>query len=388
MLNGVAEVCMKIERQYEDIPQTVSEDFDDPMKEREDEDLQPLVKKYAKHATILDRRFRIREMLVSMFSDGIFADRSDWKLLDTLSFRDKEYGPADLFVYQSDSYGTISILTLTEIDASEEVYSNLQQIHEHVVENADPIGQDMADRQGSRGSDQPLDIAPKNAEGALVLANEDPRSAVEGLKQKSELKTSVWEFSGPEDEEISVVDLDGPDNWEWYVPNNRLGTLLEEGQQYADQFQVSIDRFYDSHHELLVRQLPAFLHQHHNRSAKVWYCSEGELTEFLSKSWSSPKRDEVRPRAEALIDWWDHIGFLKKEYEGGEHYHEREAMYSLNDYNGHKTDPSDVWNEVVEPYRLRVAKAILRANRKSQFVDVESNQIPLIGNAEDIVVDG
>ena len=350
-LNGVAETCMEIERQFEEISDFAAEEINDPMEDREQEDLLPLVEEYEVHAMTLDRRFRVREMLVSMFSDGAFTDQSEWRLADTLSFREEDFGPADLFIYQSDIRGTTCILTLSGIDPAQETYSNLQEIHKHIIEHADAVGQEIADRQGSEGSDQPLDIDSSLVEGALVVANLDPQEAVAELDQVSEPLTSVWQFSGPDDERISVVSFDDTEDWDWHIPDNRLGTLLEQGQQYADQFQVSIDRFYDSHHELLIRQLPSYLHQKHPRSKEVWQCSENELTNFLTQSWSSPKRDEVRPRASALIDWWEHIGSLKKvKNNGGDHYHEQETVYSLSDYNGSKTDPSDVWDEVVKPY--------------------------------------
>lgn len=386
-LYGVADVCLGIHREFsEDYESEWGDSVDDAVDAMSEEDLKPLMEGYKKHAQALDRRFRVREMLISMFSNGVFTNQSDWKLLDTLTFRGISGGPADLFVWQAEDGGTVTILTLTGVDDPASIYSNIQELCSHIVNHTDIVGQKMADRQGEHGSDQPLRIAGDYVEGAIVVSNFSVTDAVEAFDQSSgDSRVSIWEFDGADGEEISVISDVSVDDWSWHVPDNRLGNLLTDGQRFANQYQVSIDRFYDSHHELLFRELPVYLHMTHDRSKKRWYCSETELVDFLAQSWSSPPREAVRPRAQDLIEWWLHIGAFEKRYERDDYYDEEEPIYTFANYNGHKKDPTDIWEDLVKPYRMGVASAILRAYEESGHFDPETPLMTLVENARDTI---
>ncbi|WP_439027538.1 hypothetical protein [Haloarchaeobius sp. DT45] len=391
-LYGVAQTCLGIHREFSDdsdLEDEFGENITEKVSDAEEEGLEDLVEAYKNHAQALDQRFRVREMLISMFSKGVFTTQSDWKLLDTLSFRDTPGGPADLFVWQQANGDTISILTLTEVNNSGTVYSNLQQICSHVIENADVVGQEMADKQGSQGSGQPLQITKDRVEGAIVVSNINPtKMASKFVQNAGDSQVSVWEFDGADDEEISVISNVTTAGWDWHIPNNRLGKLLEDGQKFANQYQVSIDRFYDSHHELLFRELPAHLHRTRNRSKSRWYCSEDELVDFLSTSWSSPPREAVRTRAQDLIEWWEHIGVFIEIPDADEHYDEDESVYNFADFNGRKTDPTDFWADAVQPYREKVGSAIYLAYEESSHFDHETPLTPLVENAHATVYEG
>lgn len=309
------------------------------------------------------RRFILRSSLVNAFAHGGAFFSTDWTIEGQFVFREQEFGPADLLVAESQNHGSIAILAIAMTSEHENVFKRIQQLCDYVSNNTSSIQDDLD-----------TVLADDHVAGTIALygiEKEYVSSAADQAEKgdKDWSPVSVWKLQSGDDsgdsERLTLTTWDDTDHPLNFVPGGGLGSKLEnEGIPLIDRKHLQIGRFSDSHHEKIFKNLYIWLFNRHvGRDKTNSYFSDEELVDFLTESADQPLREEAKPRAQELVEWWYELG-MAKPAPNPDNYDDSEG--TVHSISG-RMIKADITDEKVEEYRTAVTEALIEKELQEEF---------------------
>ncbi|SIR88091.1 hypothetical protein SAMN05421858_4299 [Haladaptatus litoreus] len=362
-MNGQARGWIKSKETFEtDTNEADADRFEDLVDIRTDNEefTEQLLKQYTDERDAHERRFILRSTLITAFAHGGAFFSTDWTIEGQFVFREMEFGPADLLVAESQNHGSIAILAVAMTSEEENVFDRVQRLCEYVSDNISSIEGDLD-----------TVLADDDVAGTIALYGVDRErvsNAVDDAGGDDWSPVSVWELQSGDDsgdsERLTLATWDDTDHPLNFVPGGGLGTKLEnKGLPLIDTKHIQIDQFSDSHHEKLFKNLYVWLfHQHAGRDKTNSYFSEEDLIKFLTESADQPTRQEAKPRAQDLIEWWYELDMVKPA-PNPDNYDEEETVHSIVG----RMRMSDIIDKKVEEYRAAVIEALIKKDLREDF---------------------
>lgn len=370
-IQGVAGDCVAISSLFEEeVPQEDISRVEGEISELDTNDgvVQQAKAEYLNELDTYQGRFNVRATLLSGFENGPLSEHTDWKFWEVFPFIEHDAGPADLFLWESEQYGVLLVMSLVLSEQAKDRYDSTVELVNHAINEQTAIA-------AEKGIPE---IDDDGITGVIAISQTDPSHAINNFDASyDDPEISIWKLESGENERLSLI-MDkntNNDGWRWDSPTGPLKQILTDGFEIAERRHQEHSPFYDSHHEHLLWKLPTFVHKENaDRDAPQGYFSQDDLVDMLRSTRGAPRQRELSKRAESLLHLWTHTQAISPAPSPDEHPDDpdEEKVYKIG------VDVTQTKKGVVEPYHDSIAMAMVKESKQKDIlrengVDIEDS---------------